>query len=226
MAIASNIETVLSELNTNTRLVAISKTRTEAEILEAYHAGQRLFGENKIQELVPKHNQLPKDIEWHMIGHLQTNKVKYIASFIHLIHSVDSLGLYIEIDKQARKMNRVIDCLLQVHIAQEETKFGLNEQELQDLISSPNFLAIENVRVVGLMGMASLTDNEEHIRSEFRYLAKLFNKLKTNQFKDNLYFKELSMGMSSDYKIAMEEGSTLIRVGSKIFGERVYPTER
>ncbi len=224
MTIASNITSILSEIPANTKLIAISKTRTEAEIMEAYQAGQRVFGENKVQELVPKYNQLPKDIEWHLVGHLQTNKVKYISNFVYLIHSVESLGLFMEIDKQGRKINRIINCLLQVHIAQEETKFGLNEQELYELIASPSFKASENVRVMGLMGMASLTDNKEQIHNEFRYLADLFKRLKNTEFIDNPDFKELSMGMSSDYKIAVEEGSTMIRVGSKIFGERNYPT--
>ena len=224
MTITSNVESIVSELPANTRLVVISKTKTESEIMEAYHAGQRMFGENKVQELVPRYHNLPKDIEWHLVGHLQTNKVKYIANFIQLIHSVDTLSLFLEIDKQARKINRVINCLLQVHIAQEETKFGLSEVELFELIASPSFKASANVRTVGLMGMASLTDNEEQVRNEFRFLANLFKQLKTTTFANKPYFKELSMGMSSDYKIAAEEGSTLVRIGSKIFGERSYPT--
>ncbi|HEY4784510.1 MAG TPA: YggS family pyridoxal phosphate-dependent enzyme [Bacteroidales bacterium] len=224
MTIATNIQSITSELPANTKLVAISKTRTNEEIMEAYRAGQRIFGENKVQELVPKYHQLPKDIEWHLVGHLQSNKVKYIANFVHLIHSVDSLGLFLEIDKQARKINRVINCLLQVHIAEEETKFGLNEKELFELVTSPSFKASANVKINGLMGMASLSDNEEQIRNEFRHLAGIFKQLKETAFKDSSHFKELSMGMSSDYKIAVEEGSTFIRLGSKIFGERTYPT--
>lgn len=220
MDIASNLTSVWNELPARTKLVAVSKTRTVEEIMEAYHAGQRIFGENKVQELVPKYQQLPKDIEWHLIGHLQTNKVKYIANFVHLIHSVDTLGLLIEIEKLGSKFNRVINCLLQVHIAQEETKFGMNEEELLKLIASPNFQACQHVKVVGLMGMASFTDNEQQIRKEFRYLANIFQKLKSTSFKDDDDFAELSMGMSSDYLIAIEEGSTLVRVGSKIFGER------
>jgi pyridoxal phosphate enzyme (YggS family) len=222
MDITTNINSIRNELPANTRLVAISKTRTADEIMEAYRAGQRIFGENKVQEIVPKYQQLPKDIEWHLVGHLQTNKVKYIANFIQLIHSVDTLGLIMEIEKLGNKFNRVINCLLQVHIAQEKSKFGLNEQELYQLISSPNFLACQNVKVVGLMGMATFTEDEQQIRKEFRYLAGLFQKLKATNFKDNEEFKELSMGMSSDYLIAVEEGSTLVRVGSKIFGERSY----
>jgi len=222
MSITANIKSVLGELPSGTRLVAISKTKSMDEIMEAYNTGQRIFGENKVQEIVPKHDQLPKDIEWHLVGHLQSNKVKYIAQFVHLIHSVDSFGLIMEIEKQGQKLNRVINCLLQVYIAKEETKFGLNEKELQDLLTSPSFKAFQYVNVVGLMGMATYTDNEKQIRSEFRYLSDKFKKLKATNFKDNAEFKELSMGMSSDYQIAIEEGSTLVRVGSKIFGERYY----
>ena len=222
MNIATNIKSVLSELPSNTRLVAISKTKTVDEIMEAYNAGQRIFGENKVQELVPKYEQLPKDIEWHLVGHLQTNKVKYIANFVHLIHSVDSLSLIMEIEKQGIKLNRTINCLLQVYIAKEETKFGFNEQELLELIATPSFKAFQHVKVIGLMGMASFTDNEEQIRSEFRHLANIFQKLKASTFRNDNGFKEISMGMSSDYKIAVEEGSTLVRVGSKIFGDRNY----
>lgn len=222
MSISSNIKSILSELPQGTRLVAISKTKSVEEIMEAYDAGQRIFGENKVQELVPKYQQLPKDIEWHLVGHLQTNKVKYIGQFIHLIHSVDSLSLLIEIDKQGKKNSRIIDCLLQVYVAKEETKFGLNEQELHKIIDSPNIKAFENVRITGLMGMATNTDNQEQIRSEFRQLADLFHELKATKFKDNPEFKELSMGMSSDYALAVQEGSTLVRIGSNIFGERNY----
>lgn len=222
MEIASNLKSVLSELPPQTRLVAISKTKPVEEIMEAYNAGQRIFGENKVQELVPKYQQLPKDIEWHLVGHLQTNKVKYIANFVHLIHSVDSLSLIIEIEKMATRANRVINCLLQVYIAKESTKFGLDEQELVKLITSPSFLACEHVNVVGLMGMATFTEDEDVIRKEFRYLADLFTKVKDTYFKDKEDFTELSMGMSDDYHIAIEEGSTLVRVGSKIFGERAY----
>jgi PLP dependent protein len=225
MDIASNIKSIRNELPSNTRLVAISKTKTIDEIMEAYRAGQRIFGENKVQELVPKHDQLPKDIEWHLVGHLQSNKVKYIAHFVNLIHSVDSLGLLMEIDKQGQKFNKVVNCLLQVYIAQEETKFGLDEQELQALMTSPNFLAFQNIKIVGLMGMASFTDDEDQIHKEFRHLAEIFKKLKASNFKDNKDFTELSMGMSSDYQIAIKEGSTLVRVGSKIFGERQYQTK-
>lgn len=222
MEIASNIQAIRNEIPETVKLAAISKTMTVEDIMQAYNAGQRLFGENKVQELIPKHLQLPKDIEWHLVGHLQSNKVKYIASFVHLIHSIDSLSLLREIDKQASKYNRVIRGLLQVHIAQEDTKFGLSEKELFELVQSPGFLACHNVQIIGLMGMATLTDDQEQIRAEFRYLASLFQKLKTTVLSDNPNFKEISMGMSSDYKIAIEEGSSIIRIGSKIFGERNY----
>jgi len=222
MEITSNIKAIQSEIPGTVKLVAISKTRTIEEIMQAYDCGQRFFGENKVQELIPKHLQLPKDIEWHLVGHLQSNKVKYIASFVNLIHSIDSLSLLREIDKQAVKYNRVISGLLQVHIAEEETKFGLSEKELFELVQSPGFHACHNIRTVGLMGMATLTDNQDQVRKEFRYLANLFQKLKTTVLSGYPGFKEISMGMSSDYKIAVEEGSTMIRIGSKIFGERNY----
>jgi pyridoxal phosphate enzyme (YggS family) len=202
--------------------VAISKTHPINEITKAYDAGQRVFGENKVQELVPKYTELPKDIKWHFVGHLQSNKVKYIASFIDTIHSVDSLALLKEIDKYAHRCNRTVNVLLQVHIAREETKFGFNEQELLAMLETPNYKACSNVSVCGLMGMATLTEDTEVIRSEFKYLASLFKKLKETQFSNNPEFCELSMGMSSDCELAIEEGSTMVRVGSKIFGERDY----
>lgn len=222
MDIATQLKQITSELPIGTRLVAISKTKTPDQIMEAYRAGQRVFGENKVQELVPKYEQLPKDIEWHLVGHLQTNKVKYISNFIRLIHSVDSLSLLIEINKQGRKLNRTINCLLQVYIAEEETKFGLNEQELLDLLTSPSFKNAEHIKILGLMGMASFTDDTNQVQQEFRHLYAIFKNLKSTVFKDDNDFKELSMGMSSDYKIAIEEGSTMVRVGSNIFGERNY----
>jgi PLP dependent protein len=220
MSITLNLLSLRNELPTSVKLIAISKTKSVEQIMEAYRAGQRVFGENKVQELLPKHESLPKDIEWHLVGHLQTNKVKYIASFVDLIHSIDSLSLLREVDKQGRKINKVVKCLLQVYIAAEETKFGMDEKELLEMLSSPGFLACDNVEVVGLMGMATYTDNEAQIRKEFRSLVQLFNKLKSTVFIDKPAFKEISMGMSSDYKIAMEEGSTMVRVGSRIFGER------
>lgn len=222
MDIAANIQSLKSEIPESVKLLAVSKTRTVEEILEAYNAGHRFFGENKVQELIPKHEQLPKDIEWHLIGHLQSNKVKYVASFVNVIHSVDSLVLLREIDKHAQRFNRTIDVLLQVHIAKEETKFGLSESELFQLVQSPGFSACNNVRVTGLMGMATFTSDEAQIRSEFRHLVALFHKLKNSSFQDQPDFRELSMGMSSDFRIAVEEGSTMIRVGSLIFGEREY----
>jgi pyridoxal phosphate enzyme (YggS family) len=220
MDIASNIRSLLSELPNNVTLVAISKTRTIEEIMEAYHAGHRIFGENKVQEIVHKYQQLPKDIEWHLVGHLQSNKVKYIGHFVHLIHSVDSLKLLREIDKQAKRHNKIINCLLEVYIAEEKSKYGLNDQKIYEFIESPDFAVCDHVRVVGLMGIATLTDNKDQIRKEFRHLAELFKKLKVSKFKDNPEFKELSMGMSSDFLLAIEAGSTMVRVGSKIFGER------
>jgi len=188
--------------------------------MEAYQAGQRIFGENKVQELVPKYHELPKDIEWHLVGHLQTNKAKYVGQFVHVIESVDSLSLLIEIDKQGKRNNRVINCMLQVYISTEETKFGLREPEIYKIIESPNIKAFENVRIIGLMGMATNTEDVDMIRNEFHNLATFFHTLKSTIFKNNPEFKELSMGMSSDYTIAIEEGSTLVRIGSKIFGER------
>lgn len=202
------------------RLVAVSKTKPVEDILQLYGAGQRVFGENKVQEMCSKYEQLPKDIEWHLIGHLQTNKVKYIAPFVRLIHSVDSLKLLIEIDKQAQKNNRVIDVLLQIFIADEETKFGLSEPEVEELLISTEYTRLQNVRVCGLMGMATNTDNEAKIASEFAQLQVFFKKLKTSFFSAQPHFKELSMGMSADYKIALRHGSTYIRVGSMLFGER------
>ncbi len=199
-------------------LVAVSKTKSVEEIKELYDLGQRDFGENYVQELIEKQLQLPKDTRWHFIGHLQSNKVKQITSFIHLIQSVDSLKLLLEINKQAQKDNRVIDCLLQIHIAQEETKFGLDENELNELIhtNSNELHKLKNVKITGLMGMASFTDDMNKIRNEFKYLKSLFNKFKTQ----NSELRTLSMGMSSDYPIAIEEGSTMVRIGSLIFGVR------
>jgi pyridoxal phosphate enzyme (YggS family) len=190
--------------------------------MEAYHAGQRVFGENKVQELVAKYEAMPRDIEWHLVGHLQTNKVKYIASFVKLIQSVDSLKLLTVIDREAQKHNRVIDCLLQVHIATEETKFGLSVDELDELLASAEYRGLRNVRVVGLMGMATFTDNMDQVRMEFRFLAGVFASLKRRYFTNESSFGVLSMGMSGDYTVAVEEGSTMVRIGSNIFGHRSY----
>ena len=216
MSIKKNLLKILDELPTEISLVAVSKTKTNEEIMKAYKAGQHIFGENKIQEMVLKWSELPKDIEWHMIGHVQTNKVKYMAEFVSLIHGVDSLKLLKEINKQAIKHNRKINCLLQVHIAQEQSKFGLNETELFELIGTDEFGNLKNVTVKGLMGMATFTDNEEQIRKEFSYLNSVYSKLK-NRIPD---VNVLSMGMSGDYKIAIQQGSTMVRIGSSIFGIR------
>lgn len=217
--IAERIQSVVASLPETARLVAVSKFNPAEAVLQAYNCGQRLFGESKVQELTGKYEVLPKDIEWHFIGHLQTNKVKYIAPFISLIQSVDSLKLMKEIDAQAKKVNRVIDCLLEIHVAQEETKYGFSIEELRELFKERAFDVFENVNVVGLMGMASNTDDEVRIREEFRLLSDFYKEMK-----DTLapQFRELSMGMSHDYHIAVEEGSTLVRVGSFIFGERIY----
>ncbi len=224
MSIADNINNLKKETgDDNVKLIAVSKTKPVEVLQEAYDAGQRVFGENNVQELVEKHEKLPKDIEWHLIGHLQTNKVKYIASFISLIHSVDSLKLLQEIDKQAAKNKRVIDCLLQIYIADEETKFGLGFDEAIELLRSEEFSALKNVRIVGLMGIATNTDNEKQLKDEFYELHTFFDGIKTSFFRKEESFKELSIGMSADYKIAIEEGSTMIRVGSLIFGQRLVP---
>lgn len=216
MSIKNNLLKILDDLPQDISLVAVSKTKSNEQINEAYEAGQRIFGENKIQEMVPKWRELPKDIEWHMIGTVQRNKVKYMAEFVSLIHSVDSLKLLKEINKQGIKNNRKINCLLQMHIAQEQTKFGLDEAELFDLIDSEEFGNLKNVTIKGLMGMATFTDDEEQIREEFAYLYSVYLRLKNKIPELNV----LSMGMSGDYKIAIEEGSTMVRIGSSIFGVR------
>ena len=216
MSIAENIQRIKAEIAPNARLIAVTKTKPVEMLMEAYEAGFKRYGENKVQEMVTKYEQMPKDIEWHLIGHLQTNKVKYIAPFVALIHSVDSFKLLQEINKQAAKNNRVIDCLLQIFIAQEETKFGLSEEEANELLASDEFKALENVRIVGLMGMASNTENEDQVRREFRGLKQFFDSLRAAHSS----ITELSMGMSGDYLLAVQEGSTLVRVGSAIFGSR------
>lgn len=222
MSIHQNLEHIKLALPENVTLVAISKTKPVEAILEAYSSGQRIFGENKVQEMCDKQLLLPTDIQWHIVGHLQSNKVKYIAPFVSLIHAVDSLKLLQEINKQAAKNNRIIDCLLQIYIAQEETKFGLNFEEAEQLLSSPAFQELKNVRIVGLMGMASNTDNKEQVRMEFRSLKNFFDKIKNQDLRLETTYTILSMGMSSDYNIAIEEGSTMVRIGSSIFGERDY----
>jgi len=220
--LADNYQKIIQSLPQHVRLVAVSKTHTPEKIMELYRLGHRIFGENKVQELVSKYQVLPKDIEWHMIGHLQTNKVKYIAPFISMVHSVDSIKLLDVIEKEAAKNNRSIPCLLQVHIAQEETKFGFSQEELIDFLSSRRWKQYQHIFFAGLMGMATYTDNTEQIRKEFRFLSQLFQHLKSEYFLDNPYFNTLSMGMSNDYQIAIEEGSNMIRIGSLIFGERNY----
>ena len=202
------------------RLIAVGKTQPPEKLLEAYQAGQRIFGENKVQEMTGKYEVLPKDVAWHMIGHLQSNKVKFIAPFVTLIHSVDSFRLMEEIHKQAKKIDRIVPILLQVHIAQEETKFGFDENELFSVLENPVTPQLHFIRIDGLMGMASLTDDKEKIRSEFRHLKTIFQTLQSRKLPANVTMTELSMGMSSDYKIALEEGSTLVRIGTAIFGER------
>lgn len=216
--ISENLHHIKSTLPEQVTLVAVSKTKPITALREAYDAGQRIFGENKIQEMVEKYEQLPKDIEWHMIGHLQSNKVKYMAHFVNLIHGVDKFSTLKEINKQAKKHDRVINCLLQVKIAEEDTKFGLSFQDIETILISDEFKTLENIKVIGLMGMATFTDNQKQIEKEFNSLHTFFNKLKTQ----NSEFKTLSIGMSGDYKLAIENGSTMIRVGSAIFGARNY----
>lgn len=222
MIIKNNLEQILQSLPKACTLVAVSKTHPPELVLQAYEAGQRVFGENKVQEMVAKYEVLPKDVQWHLIGHLQSNKVKYIAPFVHLIHSVDSLKLLQEIDKQASKNKRIISCLLQVHVAQEETKFGFSPKEIEAFMQSTELPLLQSTRVIGLMGMASFTDNKQQIREEFIILKKLFDTLKQGSLPLNVSMTELSMGMSSDYTLAIEEGSTMVRVGSAIFGTRNY----
>jgi pyridoxal phosphate enzyme (YggS family) len=222
MDIAGNIETIKKNLPKGVKLVAVSKTKSNADILEAYHTGHKIFGENKVQDLVQKYEQLPKDIEWHFIGHPQTNKVKFIAPFVHLIHGVDSIKLLKVIDSEAKKNHREIACLLQFHIAEEDTKFGLTLNEAREILDNNEFKSLNNVVIAGVMGMATYTENSEQIRNEFKLLSTIFIALKNEYFSGVKSFTEISMGMSDDYEIAIEEGSTLIRVGSKIFGERNY----
>lgn len=218
--IAHNIEFIKTKLPTGVKLIAVSKTKPDDLILEAYRAGHRVFGENKVQELVSKYESLPKDIEWHMIGHLQSNKVKFIAPFISLIHAVDSFKLLQIINDEAQKNNRTINCLLQLKIAREESKFGLSFDEAFKLVAGAGEL--KHIKIVGLMGMATFTDNELLVREEFKKLSLFFLQLKSEFFRDKPYFSEISMGMSDDYQIAVEEGSTMVRIGSSIFGKRIY----
>lgn len=220
MNIKINIQKISQNLPPGRELVAVTKTKGVALIQEAYDAGHRDFGENKVQELVPKYEALPKDIRWHMIGHLQSNKVKYIVPFVHLIHSIDSERLLAEVDKQAAKVNRTVSCLLQVHIASEETKFGFSADEVKSFLRSGRMATFSNVRVVGLMGMATLTENDTQVSSEFNTLHRVFEELRSEPLSGNMAMEILSMGMSGDYSLAVAAGSTMIRVGSAIFGER------
>ncbi len=221
MSIAKNLNQIKSQLPPHVTLVAVSKTKPISDLMEAYNAGQRIFGENKIQEMTGKWEQMPKDIEWHMIGHVQTNKVKFMAEYVSLIHGVDSLKLLQEINKQAKKHNRVIDCLLQIHIAEEETKFGLDEEDLNHILTSEDFKSLENIRIVGLMGMATFTENQNQIEKEFSHLKTIFDKVAASKDPINRV-SILSMGMSGDYQLAISCGSTMVRIGSSIFGTRNY----
>jgi len=232
MSIAKNLTQIKSQLPTHVTLVAVSKTKPVADLMEAYNAGQRIFGENKIQEMTEKWEQMPKDIEWHMIGHVQTNKVKFMAEYVSLIHGVDSMKLLQEINKQAKKHNRVIDCLLQIHIAEEETKFGLDEVELEEILTrvyeqceakqvQHDKNEFENIRIVGLMGMATFTENQNQIEKEFNHLKAIFDKVAASKDAINRV-SILSMGMSGDYQLAISCGSTMVRIGSSIFGNRNY----
>lgn len=220
MNINDNLLKVTSSLPPHVTLVAVSKTKPVADLMEAYNAGQRIFGENKVQEMTEKWEQMPKDIEWHMIGHVQTNKVKYMAPYVSLVHGVDSLKLLAEINRQAAKHQRVISCLLQMHIAEEDTKFGLDENELDSLLKSEDFREMQNIKISGLMGMATFTDNEAQISKEFRHLKAIFDRLKQLPGTQNFKPETLSMGMSGDYQIAIDCGSTMVRIGSSIFGSR------
>jgi len=219
MSISINLLKIKSTLPSTVTLVAVSKTKPIPDLMEAYDVGQRIFGENKIQEMVEKWEAMPKDIEWHMIGHVQTNKVKFMAPFVSLIHGVDSLKLLHEINRQAQKNNRIIDCLLQVYIAEEESKFGLDEEELNEILSSATFQEMKNIRIVGLMGMATFTENQNQIKKEFTHLKSIFDKLQPLQT-ENCKLQTVSMGMSGDYQLAIECGSTMVRIGSSIFGGR------
>ncbi|WP_278022039.1 YggS family pyridoxal phosphate-dependent enzyme [Flavobacterium ginsengisoli] len=217
MSIQSNLNTIKATLPDHVTLVAVSKTKPVSDLMQAYEAGQRIFGENKIQEMTEKWEQMPKDIQWHMIGHVQSNKVKFMAPYVTLIHGVDSLKLLQEINKQALKNNRIIDCLLQIYIAEEESKFGLDENELNELLTSSEFKELKNIRILGLMGMATFTEDQNQIKKEFTHLKSIFDSIQKLQIVD---LKTISMGMSGDYQLAIECGSTMVRIGSDIFGGR------
>ena len=219
MSITKNLNQIKSTISENVSLVAVSKTKPVSDLMEAYNAGQRIFGENKIQEMTEKWQTMPKDIQWHMIGHVQTNKVKFMAEYVSLIHGVDSLKLLEEVNKQAQKYDRIIDCLLQMHIAEEETKFGLNETELKEILNSETLKKLNNIQIVGLMGMATFTENQSQIKKEFQNLKSIFDNYK-NLKSEICNLKFLSMGMSGDYQLGIECGSNMIRIGSSIFGSR------
>jgi hypothetical protein len=218
--VATNIKHLKSQLPPAVKLVAVSKTKPVTDILEAYNSGQRIFGENRVQELINKKDLLPGDIQWHLIGHLQSNKVKYIVPFVSMIQSVDSIKLLISINSEAKKINRVIDCLLQIHIASEETKFGFSMCDLAETLRSEDVSMFRNIRLCGVMGMASFTSDIAQVKKEFGYLRSCFNSLKKNYFNSIREFTEISMGMSGDYELAIKEGSTMVRIGSLIFGGR------
>ncbi len=220
MDISKNLLKIKGGIADTVKLVAVSKTKPVGDIVEAYNAGQRIFGENKVQELIYKQPELPGDIQWHFIGHMQTNKVKFIAPFVSMIEAVDSLKLLREIDKQAAKNHRTINCMMQFHIAGEDTKFGLDLDEAGEILESPDFKELKNVNICGVMGMATFTDDMGQVRGEFRNLKKIFDELKSLYFSASDEFKEISMGMSGDYQVAIEEGSTMVRIGSLIFGNR------
>lgn len=220
MDIGKNISEIKDSLPAVTKLIAVTKTKSPETIMEAYRAGHKAFGENKAQELLQKFEELPKDIEWHFIGHLQSNKAKYITPFVNMIHGIDSFKILKAVNKEAKKNDRVVPCLLQFHIAQESTKFGLDETEAKEILNSETFPALKNVYIAGVMGMATYTDDHEQVRTEFRKLKDIFTWLKKDYFSGNPEFSEISMGMSDDYHIAVEEGSTMVRIGSNIFGSR------
>jgi pyridoxal phosphate enzyme (YggS family) len=222
MSIQTNLKETLATLPPHVRLVAVSKFHPNEALQEAYDAGQRIFGESKVQEMMQKYESLPKDIEWHFIGHLQTNKIKYMAPYVAMIHGVDSFKLLIEINKQAAKVGRIIPCLLQIHIAQEETKFGFSFEECKEMLMAGEWKSLKNISLCGIMGMATNTEDEEEIRKEFQSLRNFFQEIKQGFFSEDSAFKEISMGMSDDYPLAIEYGSTLIRIGSRIFGNRNY----
>jgi PLP dependent protein len=220
MDIGKNIAEIIQTLPDGVKLVAVTKTKMPDTIMQAYYAGHKIFGENKAQELIQKYGELPDDIEWHFIGHLQTNKAKYLAPFVSMIHGIDSFKILETVNREAKKNNRIIPCLLQFHIAQESTKFGLSEEEAYEILDSDEYKTLKNISIAGVMGMATFTDDEMQVRNEFRFLKKIFDNLKKEYFAGKKGFKEISMGMSDDYSIAIEEGSTIVRIGSKIFGSR------